>query len=309
MEFSVELTTAMMEDNARLDDLAARGVTAVSAPIGYVESVSRERLRETAAAFKARGVKIDTAHPRYGSYNTADSLVNQYKAPRGLYVEQLKETLDRMSILGVRVAPLHTGGCCLIGAPQWAMDMCAETVNAVAGAASDAGITLALENTFFHVPSRWDGCGSHDAPAQSFGVEYDNVAKLCALIDSIGSPVVRACFDAGHAHYLGDLACDHAAMGGRIALYHVHDNYRANDSHLPPGYGTLDWEALGALIKGGGYASPVYIEAGPWMNCGYPLMVRQTRALLNGGRRGESRRCMTCGNLILTDEDGMFCAC
>ena len=310
MELCVELKFAEMLDDAALEAIAAQGVTAISAPYDFVESSSKAVLKERAAALSSLGIKVLTAHPRFGLYNSANSLANQYAAPRLLYHEQLKDGFERMSILGAKTAPLHTNGACLSVAPEWAFELCAESVRAVIPAAADAGIILAVENTFFPVPQCWDGGYGTDArPPQSPVLVYDDMGKLCKLIDSMASPYVKGCYDVGHAHYLGDLAGDHKTMGDRIALYHIQDNSRDRDMHLPPGYGTLDWETLGELIAGNTTDYVAYIEATPWMLGSYGHMIRETLALLSGGRRGENRRCMQCGHLILTDEAGVFCAC
>ena len=310
MEFCVELPQSVILDDSELDKIAAQGVAAISAAYDLVESQPKETLRERASALAARGIKADTAHPRFGLYNSDNSLVNQYALPRGVYLEQLKAGFERMSLLGVKTAPLHTGGACLPSSPEWALELCAESVRAVLPCAMDYGIVLTLENTFFFNPQRWDGGYGHNArPAQAAKMVYDDIDKLCRLIDGLATPFVKGCFDAGHAHYLGDLEGDHAAMGDRITLYHVHDNNRNNDTHLAPGYGTLDWEALGALMSGYKSEYIVYIEANPWMLGSYGHMIRETNALLSGGRRGECRRCLKCGFSILYDEGGCFCAC
>ena len=310
MELSVELSWAAMLDDAKLDEAAGEGITAISVPYEFIETTPKKMIKERAAALNARGIRVDTAHPRFGLYNSENSLVNQYKATRLKYIEQLKDGFERMSILGVRTAPLHTGGCCLPEAPDWALELCAESLRQILSAAEDAGIILAMENTFFYMPQRWDGgAKSDERPEETYDVVYDDIGKLCKLIDQMESKYVKGCYDAGHAHYLGDLKADHEMMGDRIVLYHIHDNSRDRDMHLPPGYGTLDWEALGPLVCGNELAQPAFIEAGPWMRGSNGHMVRETKALLTGGRRGEIRRCMKCGYMILYDENGKFCNC
>ena len=310
MDLCVELTYFEMLDDGKLDAIAAQGVKTISAPFEFVESAPKQILKERAAALAERGIKTATSHPRFGYYNSDNSFVNQYVVPRTLYLEQLKDAFERMSILGAANAPLHTNGACLAGAPAWAMELLAESINAVIPAAADAGIVLAVENTFFHMPQRWDGgTGTQGRPAQASVMEYDDIGKLCSLIDQLNSPYVKGCFDAGHAHYLGDLRKDHELMGDGIILYHLHDNSRDRDMHLPPGYGTLDWETCGALMAENKTEYTAYIEAGPWMLGTYGLMMRETAALLAGGRNGESRRCLKCGHLILSDAGGKFCGC
>ena len=340
MILSVELNFATMLDDAALDEIAAQGITAISAPSDFVESLPKETLRRRAAALSSRGIGVDTSHPRFGLYNSEYSMVNQYTAQRGLYLERLKDFFERMAILGAKTAPIHTGGSCLPMAPEWALDLCADSVRAILPAAAGAGIVLALENTFFTVPMQWNGgSGGHSEAGASGGgtgcagaseaggadaivdaggaprppcsdrLVYDDVGKLCALIDAQSSPYVRGCYDVGHAHYLGDVAADHAAMGDRIVLYHIHDNSREYDMHLAPGYGTLDWELFGGLIHANKAEYFAFIEARPWALGTNGHMIRETRALLSGGRRGEHRRCLKCGRLILHDEKGAFCSC
>ncbi|MCL2057576.1 MAG: sugar phosphate isomerase/epimerase [Oscillospiraceae bacterium] len=310
MELCVELLYSEMINDSEIEKIAKQGVTAISVPYDFIESAPVEIIKERAAVLAANGIKALTAHPRFGSYNSANSLANQYVTQRNLYIEQLKNGMERMSILGVKTAPLHTNGACLAVAPNWALELCAESVHAVAPAAQEAGIILAIENTFFPVPQRWDGGYGTDArPPQEPETVYDDMSKICKLIDMLASPYVKGCFDAGHAHYLGDLADDHKTMGDRIYLYHLQDNSRDRDTHLPPGYGTLDWETMGELMTRVSNEYVAYIEASPWMRGTYGSMIRETNALLSGGRKGEYRRCMKCGHLILTDEDGLFCCC
>ena len=308
MEFSVEIPFAWLLDDQKLDEIAKQGVTAICAPYTFIESLPKETLRERAVAFAQRGLRVDTAHPNFGSYNQPYSLVNQYKTERGLYLEQLKDGMERMALLGARVAPLHTGGCCVPGAPQWSFDLCAESVRSLVRTAEDTGVTLALENTFYSVPQRWHG-GTNAEPLEYTTHQYDDVATLCRLIDACESSMVQGCFDAGHAHLYGDLTGDHEQMMPRIALYHLHDNGGDKDSHVAPGYGGLRWDKLGPLVAANEKASPYYIEADPWMRGTHGLMIRQTRALLTGGRGEEDRRCIECAHMILTDAEGTFCGC
>ena len=321
MELCVELSYSTMLDDAKLDEIAAQGVTAISAPFDFVESSPVDVLKNRAAALASRGIKTLTAHPRFGLYNSDNSLVNQYVSQRKFYIEQLKDGFERMAILGVKTAPLHTGGSCLPDSPEWALELCAESVAGVLPLAEKTGIIIALENTFFNSPQRWDGgIGISGRPPETSEAVYDDIRKLCRLIDGFSSPYVMGCYDVGHAHYLGDVVADHKMMGDRIYLYHLHDNNTARDSHMPPGYGTLDWDVFGDVITANSSEYVAYIEAAPWTPGKYGLMIRETAALLSGrnascddatigARVNEYRRCKKCGHLILTDADDEFCGC
>ena len=49
------------------------------------------------------------------------------------------------------------------------------------------------------------------------------------------------CFDVGHAHMARGIAYEFDLMKERIKSTHIHDNDGKVDSHLFPGYGTVDW--------------------------------------------------------------------
>ncbi len=41
---------------------------------------------------------------------------------------------------------------------------------------------------------------------------------------------------------------------------HVHDNNGRQDSHLPPGHGTIDWLAWGRDLDAIAYTGPIMLE-------------------------------------------------
>ena len=85
------------------------------------------------------------------------------------------------------------------------------------------------------------------------GSEYwrycDNPADLIQLVDAVTD--VTICFDAGHAHYMGeDIYETMLAYGDRISALHIHDNDQSSDQHLAMYSGTLDWNAfMRAFVK------------------------------------------------------------
>jgi sugar phosphate isomerase/epimerase len=61
---------------------------------------------------------------------------------------------------------------------------------------------------------------------------------------------VGICFDAGHAQLSDEgIAGAFALLKSRISELHLHDNQGMKDDHLWPGSGTIDWAALGALVR------------------------------------------------------------
>jgi sugar phosphate isomerase/epimerase len=92
---------------------------------------------------------------------------------------------------------------------------------------------------------------------------------LRTLVRRIGSLRLGICLDVGHAHVVANLR--HTAVESLIepvldavTLFHLHDNFGARwhvtgaergvdplklDLHLPPGRGTLPWEAIAPLLE------------------------------------------------------------
>ena len=50
------------------------------------------------------------------------------------------------------------------------------------------------------------------------------------------------------------------AAGSLLATTHVHDNDGRQDTHLPPGYGTVDWREWGVALDRIGYGGPILLE-------------------------------------------------
>ncbi|MCW4049924.1 MAG: sugar phosphate isomerase/epimerase [Candidatus Bathyarchaeota archaeon] len=68
---------------------------------------------------------------------------------------------------------------------------------------------------------------------------------------------VGFCYDSGHANNHGNLD---EVMGfkDRLIVTHLHDNKGDEDSHQPPGCGTVDWGKVKAWLKG--YMKPLNLE-------------------------------------------------
>ncbi|MGE3106991.1 MAG: sugar phosphate isomerase/epimerase family protein [Phycisphaerales bacterium] len=77
-------------------------------------------------------------------------------------------------------------------------------------------------------------------------------AALAAVIRRVNSGRVRMCFDTGHAHctasVFGPVSAMIASCADVIAYVHVHDNRADADSHLVPGDGTIDWNAVSSAL-------------------------------------------------------------
>lgn len=123
--------------------------------------------------------------------------------------------------------------------------------------AARLGLRVEIENMFdyYHVQQSGD-------PAYV----YTTAAQLLRLVDALHSPQVGLCLDTGHANISGqDVPGMIRAYGSRLECLHLNDNYGRTsglleDLHLPPGEGTLDWNAIFRALREVGYAGICNLE-------------------------------------------------
>ncbi len=66
--------------------------------------------------------------------------------------------------------------------------------------------------------------------------------------------------DTGHANLTATAAEETLAAGSLLATTHVHDNNGRQDSHEPPGHGTVDWADWGRALDQIRYGGPILLE-------------------------------------------------
>ena len=77
---------------------------------------------------------------------------------------------------------------------------------------------------------------------------------LYYVLDNIKSPYVGHCFDSGHRNAFAHDTDFLAKYGDRLVATHIQDNDGANDLHLMPFDGTINWEQVSAELAGTSYA-------------------------------------------------------
>ena len=97
-----------------------------------------------------------------------------------------------------------------------------ESLNQVARNCNDLGIMCVLENKLPHLL-------------------FGNTSDILWILDGISSAEVGACLDTGHAYLGGDMHNLLHKLAGHIRMIHAHDNGGADDNHLPPGDGKINW--------------------------------------------------------------------
>ncbi len=86
------------------------------------------------------------------------------------------------------------------------------------------------------------------------------MADLADLLCELDHPQLALALDTGHANLGEGVANETRAAGSLLATTHVHDNNGRQDTHLPPGHGTVDWAEWGRALDSLGYAGPIVLE-------------------------------------------------
>jgi sugar phosphate isomerase/epimerase len=80
---------------------------------------------------------------------------------------------------------------------------------------------------------------------------------VCLEIDH---PELALALDTGHAHLTSTAHEETLAAGPRLRTTHVHDNLGRQDTHLPPGLGTIDWQEWASALNAVDYLGPIVLE-------------------------------------------------
>jgi sugar phosphate isomerase/epimerase len=99
------------------------------------------------------------------------------------------------------------------------------TLNEVARRCRELGVMCALENKLPHLI-------------------FGNTSDILWILDAINTAEVGACLDTGHAFLSGDMQSLVRKLRGHLRMVHAHDNGGAQDDHMSPGDGRIDWKNL-----------------------------------------------------------------
>lgn len=108
-----------------------------------------------------------------------------------------------------------------------------QMLTALTPALKEYGVILAIENLPFRP------------------LEISKTATLKKLVRQINNPFIKICFDTGHAFVLGENIYDDVILlESDLEVLHVHDNVgNAEDRHLPPYQGLIDWDSFALALN------------------------------------------------------------
>lgn len=275
--------------------LKAQNVEAIEAPPNFFLEADEATIKAAAQAFRDAGIALRSVHAPFGGDNNLSHLDAEKR--RGA-IETHKRVLQRVGWAGVPLLIVHPG---VASKPEDVCEMSKIIVDSLAElvpVAEENGVRLALENMLSRHPG-------------------GDCAQLRSFVTQIDSPWLGVCFDTGHAHVSAKMsgAFASAAAGFEILkdlviTFHLHDNDRTRDMHLPPGYGTVNWNDFAAALRGMNFSDPITIESPSWAGAGFAHLQRATDALLTHGQRtvnGWLARCPRCGHQLFGTAEDAFC--
>jgi sugar phosphate isomerase/epimerase len=175
-----------------------------------------------------RAGKVDLGEPHAPAHRAA--------------VDDLKQCVDWLAAAGGTCLVVHPGG---LSEPENAparRAALARGLVALADHARDTGVVLCVEN----MPP-----GVHPG---------SRMADLFELLVELDRPELALALDTGHAHMTAGAGAETRAAGRLLRTTHVHDNNGRQDTHLPPGLGTLDWPAWLEALDAVDYRGPILLE-------------------------------------------------
>ncbi len=157
-------------------------------------------------------------------------------------IDDLKRCVDWLRQAGGSYLVVHPGGLSSPAAHERRREALARGLSALADHAQGTGVVVCVEN----MPP-----GVHPGSC---------MADLADILAELDRPELALALDTGHANLTAGGAAETYAAGSRLATTHVHDNDGRQDSHLPPGCGTVDWIKWHQALEEVCYGGPILLE-------------------------------------------------
>jgi sugar phosphate isomerase/epimerase len=191
------------------------------------------------------GLTVHSAHGCWGGQAIRAprvDLADTDERTRLRSIDDLKRCVEWLGIAGGSCLVVHPGGLSESEHAEARRAALVRSLADLAGHAKGTGVVLCAENM---PPGVHPGSRMHDIAAV--------VAEL-ALVE------VALTVDTGHANITSSAGEETLAAEGWLRTTHVHDNDGRQDTHLPPGMGTVDWNGWLAALDAIDYRGPVILE-------------------------------------------------
>ena len=192
------------------------------------------------------GFKTHSAHGCWGGQSIRASRVDLGSLDskvRRESIDDIKRCIEWLSLAGGDHLVIHPGGLSDRESKSNRLRALEHSLGDLADTAETAGVILCVENM---PPGVFPG---------------SQMADLVSLVTSINRPAtVGLALDTGHANISANVGAETLIAGKWLRTTHVHDNNGRQDSHLPPGLGTVDWANWGTALDTIEYSGPLMLE-------------------------------------------------
>lgn len=168
-------------------------------------------------------------------------ITSPYPKVREAFINEAEKVIDAAAELQMPYVTIHPDFLKLHRKSRYILDATADSLGKLSAKSQDKGVRLCFEN---------------------FEKEHfsaDDMRKLFKRVPALGFTL-----DVGHA-FMGQGNVDHIRhlikkFRDRLVNVHIHDNFGANDDHLPLGAGKLDYGAVVSELKKAGYEGGMTLE-------------------------------------------------
>ena len=255
---TVEPTLETIMSDAGLDRLAEQGIASLSIPYEFYD-LADSVIIARARAMSARGMRITTCHLPYGGNNDMFSPCSALPKLRKATILFWRHYLRKFALTGMHATPMHTGGCMQQFVPGVYRDYLADTLEQIIPDAAASGVIIALENTFFSNPPKFEETKS--TPIGNAAYLNDDCCIVADFVVLQRHPNIRLCLDIGHTNLYGhDVMHDVARMAPHAALLHIHGNDGLSDRHYRTNIGNIPWQEVAAHLTAIGFNGEIFAE-------------------------------------------------
>jgi sugar phosphate isomerase/epimerase len=192
-----------------------------------------------------RGLSIHSAHGCWGGRTIRARRVDLGSLDPSTHresIDDLKGCVDWLAEAGGKYLVVHPGGLSLPEESLARRHKLATGLCELAEHARGSGVIACVENM---PPGVYPG---------------SRMADLAELLREFDHPNLALALDTGHANLTASPAEETLAAGPLLSTTHVHDNNGRQDSHEPPGHGSIDWPEWGRSLEKISYRGPILLE-------------------------------------------------
>ena len=150
------------------------------------------------------------------------------------FFDATKRSIEVCSVLGIKNIVFHTGFKDGVNKEDY-YKINADFIRKLIPTIEKCGVNLCIENST-----------KRNMKEKYFFFDGKDMSDF---IDYMGHPMIKGCWDIGHANLEGHSYQDIIDLGDKLTTLHIHDNYNA-DTHQMPFTGTVNMdEVMQALVS------------------------------------------------------------